>query len=196
MEMLEDLDRETVDWMPNYSNTTNEPVCLPGKFPNLLCNGTTGIAVGMATNMPPHNLHEVCDAILHRIDHPDSTLEEIMTLLPGPDFPTYGIIMGTQGIKSAYSTGRGSVVMQAKTMIEPGDSGKSLIVITELPYQVNKANLSGQQGQPRPQHRRHRQEQKVRRDSPRRRLFGQARNADRSRDSTRRECAQGAELPP
>jgi len=141
LEMLEDLDRETVDWMPNYSNTTNEPVCLPGKFPNLLCNGGSGIAVGMATNLPPHNLTEVCNAILHRLAHPDCTLDEVMEHLPGPDFPTYGIIMGTQGIKNAYLTGRGSVTMQAKTMIETGDAGKSVIVITELPYQVNKANL-------------------------------------------------------
>jgi DNA gyrase subunit A len=141
LEMLEDLDRETVDWMPNYSNTTNEPVCLPGKFPNLLCNGGSGIAVGMATNLPPHNLTEVCNAILHRLAHPDCTLEEVMEHLPGPDFPTYGIIMGTQGIKNAYLTGRGSITMQAKTMIETGDAGKSVIVITELPYQVNKANL-------------------------------------------------------
>lgn len=141
LEMLEDLDRETVDWMPNYSNTTNEPVCLPGKFPNLLCNGGSGIAVGMATNLPPHNLTEVCNAILHRLAHPDCTLDEVMKHLPGPDFPTYGIIMGTQGIKNAYLTGRGSVTMQAKTMIETGDAGKSVIVITELPYQVNKANL-------------------------------------------------------
>ncbi|MBX7131257.1 MAG: DNA gyrase subunit A [Fimbriimonadaceae bacterium] len=141
MEMLEDLDRETVDWMRNYSNSLNEPVCLPGKFPNLICNGGTGIAVGMATNMPPHNLTEVCNAILHRLDHPHCTIEDVMEHLPGPDFPTYGIIMGTQGIKNAYMTGRGSVVMQGKTMIEPGEAGKSLIVVTELPYQVNKANL-------------------------------------------------------
>ncbi len=141
MEMLEDLDKDTVDWLPNYSQTLQEPVVLPGRFPNLLCNGTTGIAVGMATNMPPHNLTEVCNAILHRIDNQESTLEEIMEILPGPDFPTYGIIMGVKGIRSAYETGRGSVIMQAKTMIEQGDMGKSLIVVTELPYQVNKENL-------------------------------------------------------
>ncbi len=141
MELLEDLDRETVDWMQNYSQTLNEPTVLPGKFPNLLCNGSQGIAVGMATSMPPHNLTEVCNAMLHRLQNPDSTLEELMEQMPGPDFPTYGLIMGRKGILSAYETGRGSVVMQAKTMIEPMDMGKSVIVITELPYQVNKQRL-------------------------------------------------------
>lgn len=141
LELIEDLDRETVDWTLNYSQEKEEPVVFPAKFPNLICNGSQGIAVGMATNLPPHNLTEVCNAMLHRMDHPDCTPEEIMEILPGPDFPTYGIIMGTQGIKNAYLGGRGSIIMQAKTMIEPGDMGKSLIVITELPYQVNKENL-------------------------------------------------------
>jgi DNA gyrase subunit A len=141
MEMLDDLDRETVDWVPNYLQTINEPTVLPGKFPNLLCNGGSGIAVGMATNLPPHNLTEVCNAILHRISDPNSTLDDIMEIMPGPDFPTYGTIMGVKGIRSAYETGRGSIIMQAKTMIEPGDMGKSTIVVTELPYQVNKKTL-------------------------------------------------------
>ncbi|GMV87624.1 MAG: DNA gyrase subunit A [Chthonomonas sp.] len=141
MEMLEDLDRETVDWVDNYLQTQLEPVCLPAKFPNLLCNGSQGIAVGMATNMPPHNLTEVCNAILHRLENPECTLEDVMEHLPGPDFPTYGTIMGMKGIKDAYTTGRGSIVMQAKTMIEVGDGGRSIIVVTELPYQVNKTNL-------------------------------------------------------
>lgn len=141
MQMLEDLDKETVDWMPNYLQSMNEPTVLPALFPNLLCNGGTGIAVGMATNIPPHNLTEVCNAVLHRIDHPDCSLDEILVHLPGPDFPTYGTIMGTKGIRSAYESGRGSIVMQAKTMIEPGEAGKSLIVITEIPYQVNKTTL-------------------------------------------------------
>lgn len=141
MEMIEDLDKETVDWIDNYSQTLKEPTVLPGKFPNLLCNGGQGIAVGMATSLPPHNLTEVCNAILMRIDNPASTLDDIMEVIPGPDFPTYGIIMGQKGIRSAYETGRGSIVMQAKTMIEPGDAGKSLIVITEIPYQVAKENL-------------------------------------------------------
>ncbi len=141
MEMIEDLEKDSVEWMRNYSNVLDEPVYLPGKFPNLLCNGTQGIAVGMATSMPPHNLTEVCNGILHRIDNPECNLEEIMEHIPGPDFPTYGLIMGVKGIRDAYESGRGSVVMQAKTMIEPTDMGKSKIVITELPYQVNKRNL-------------------------------------------------------
>ncbi|MCH8993024.1 MAG: DNA gyrase subunit A, partial [Acidobacteria bacterium] len=141
MEMIEDIDRETVDWMPNYLQTLNEPTVMPARFPNLLCNGGQGIAVGMATSLPPHNLTEVCNALLDRIKNPDGTLDEIMEIMPGPDFPTYGLIMGRKGIRSAYETGRGSIVMQAKTMIEPIESGKSAIIITELPYQVNKQNL-------------------------------------------------------
>jgi DNA gyrase subunit A len=141
MEMLEDLDKESIDWVPNYLQSTNEPTVLPAKFPNLLCNGGSGIAVGMATNLPPHNLTEVCNAVLHRLDNPQSTLDDIMEIMPGPDFPTYGTIMGVKGIRSAYETGRGSIIVQAKTMIEPGDMGKSVIVVTELPYQVNKTNL-------------------------------------------------------
>jgi DNA gyrase subunit A len=141
MEMLEDLDKETVDWVPNYSNSVMEPRVLPGKFPNLICNGSQGIAVGMATNLPPHNLTEVCNALLMRLDQPESTLDQIMEVLPGPDFPTYGMIMGTKGIRSAYESGRGLIICQAKTMIEPGDGGKSVIVVTEIPYQVNKETL-------------------------------------------------------
>jgi len=141
MEMLEDLDRETVDWIDNYSQTLLEPTVLPSKFPNLICNGSQGIAVGMATNLPPHNLTEVVNGILLRLGQPECTLDELMEVLPGPDFPTYGIIMGTKGIRSAYETGRGSIIMQAKTMIEPGDAGKSLIVVTEIPYQVAKETL-------------------------------------------------------
>ncbi len=141
MEFMEDLDRETVDWILNYSQERLEPTVFPGKFPNLICNGSQGIAVGMATNLPPHNLTEVCNALLMRIDNPDSTLDEIMEVIPGPDFPTYATIMGVKGIRSAYETGRGSIVLQAKTMIEPGEGGKSVIVVTEIPYQVNKENL-------------------------------------------------------
>ncbi len=141
MELMEDLDRETVEWDTNYSQTLLEPRVLPGKFPNLICNGSQGIAVGMATNLPPHNLTEVCNALMLRIDQPDCTLDQVMEHIQGPDFPTYGIIMGTKGIRSAYETGRGSIVIQAKTMIEQGDAGKSVIVVTEIPYQVNKENL-------------------------------------------------------
>jgi len=141
MEMLADIDKETVDWMPNYLQSTEEPVVLPARFPNLLCNGGSGIAVGMATNIPPHNLSEVVDALIYRLEHPNCTLEPILKLLPGPDFPTGGLILGTRGIRQAYETGRGSIIMQAKTQIEPLDGGKSAIVITELPYQVSKARL-------------------------------------------------------
>lgn len=141
MAAMEDLDKDTVDWISNYSQQTVEPTAFPGKFPNLLCNGSQGIAVGMATNLPPHNLTEVCNAALLRLDNPTCSLDDVMELLPGPDFPTYGIIMGTKGIRSAYETGRGSIIMQAKTMIESGEAGKSVIVVTELPYQVNKENL-------------------------------------------------------
>ena len=141
MEIMDDLDRDTVDWIDNYSTTLLEPTVLPSRFPNLICNGSQGIAVGMATNLPPHNLTEVCNALLLRVEKPDCTLDEIMEHLPGPDFPTYGIIMGAKGIRSAYETGRGSIILQAKTQIEPGDAGKSTIVVTEIPYQVNKENL-------------------------------------------------------
>ncbi len=141
VEMLADLDRDTVDWMPNYDQTNREPTVLPARFPNFLCNGGEGIAVGMTTKVPPHNLREVCDACTMVLDRPDVTLEEIMKVLPGPDFPTAGIILGTKGIKEAYSTGRGKVVMQAQVHIEPMDAGKNAIIVTELPYQVNKANL-------------------------------------------------------
>lgn len=141
MEMLEDIERETVDWSPNYLQTKNEPLMLPGKFPNLLCNGGTGIAVGMATNIPPHNLNEVVEAILLRVREPKCTIDELLKVLPGPDFPTYGMILGTKGIRNMYETGRGSVVMQAKTAIEPTEGGRSVIVVSEIPYQVNKTTL-------------------------------------------------------
>ncbi len=142
MELLEDLDKDTVDWIDNYDQTRMEPMVLPGKFPNLLCNGSKGIAVGMATEMPPHNLGEVCDGISHLIDHPDATVEDLMQFVKGPDFPTAGLILGTKGIKSAYTTGRGQIIMQAQTTIEPMEGGKNAIVVTELPYQVNKATLT------------------------------------------------------
>lgn len=141
MEMLEDIERETVDWTPTYLQTKNEPLMLPAKFPNLLCNGGSGIAVGMATNMPPHNLSEIVDALILRLKNPKSSVAEIMEVLPGPDFPTYGMILGTTGIKNMYETGRGSIVMQAKTAIEPTEGGRSVIVVSELPYQVNKTTL-------------------------------------------------------
>ena len=141
MEMLEDLDKDTVDWQDNYDQTRMEPLDLPAKFPNLLCNGSEGIAVGMATKMPPHNLTEVCDGLIHLIDNPDATVEDLMQFVKGPDFPTSGLILGMKGIRSAYETGRGQIVMQAQSTIEPLEGGKSAIVVTELPYQVNKQTL-------------------------------------------------------
>jgi len=140
-EMLADIDRDTVDFVPNYDQTRTEPTVLPGRFPNLLCNGGSGIAVGMATNIPPHNLGEVVDACALLVDDPEATLREVMKLLPGPDFPTGALILGKSGIKQAYETGRGSIMMQARATIEPMEGGRSGIIITELPYQVNKAQL-------------------------------------------------------
>jgi DNA gyrase subunit A len=141
VEMLADLDKETVDFMPNYDDTIQEPKVLPGKFPDLLCNGVTGIAVGMATKIPPHNLYEISEAILKVIEVPDCTNEDLVELVPGPDFPTGGIINGREGIRQAYLTGRGHIPVRARAVIEHGKNGKDAIVVTELPYEVNKANL-------------------------------------------------------
>ena len=141
MEMMEDIEKDTVDFVPTYDNERREPSILPGKFPNLICNGSSGIAVGMATNMPPHNLREICDAITYLIDNPNATVPDLMQFVTGPDFPTSGMVYGTRGIISAYETGRGSVTMQAKTHLEPMENGKTAIVITELPYQVVKSRL-------------------------------------------------------
>ncbi len=141
VELLADLDRDTVDWMPNYDQTSREPTVLPGRFPNFLCNGGEGIAVGMTTKVPPHNLREVCDAIAFQLDKPDATVPELMKFIQGPDFPTSGVILGTKGIKEAYETGRGRIIMQAVVNIEPLEGGRSAIVISELPYQVNKERL-------------------------------------------------------
>lgn len=141
MELLRDLDKETVDFQPNYDDSLEEPVVLPARFPNLLVNGSSGIAVGMATNIPPHNLGETIDATCMMLDNPDVTTEELMTVLPGPDFPTGAIIMGREGIKEAYETGRGSLTIRSKCRIEEGKIGKSSIVISEIPYQVNRTNL-------------------------------------------------------
>ena len=141
MELLADMEKDTVDMMPNYDETRQEPRVLPGKFPNLICNGTSGIAVGMATNIPPHNLGEVVDALATLIDNPEITNDELMEYVPGPDFPTGGIINGRSGIKEAYRTGRGRLMLRAKAAVETQKSGKELIVITEIPFQVNKSNL-------------------------------------------------------
>ncbi|HEX3298759.1 MAG TPA: DNA gyrase subunit A [Actinomycetota bacterium] len=142
MEMLRDIDEETVDFVPNYDGYETEPLVLPSRFPNLLVNGAGGIAVGMATNIPPHNLGEVLDAVIHYIDNPEATPTDLMKFVKGPDFPTAGFVMGKQGIKDAYTTGRGSIKVRAKSAIEEGSNGRSQIVVTELPYQVNKARLA------------------------------------------------------
>ena len=139
--MLQDIDKETVDFVPNYDESLKEPSVLPSKFPQLLVNGTSGIAVGMATNIPPHNMREVIDGTLMLIDNPDTTIEELMMAIKGPDFPTAGLILGKEGIKQAYMTGRGIIKMRANAHIETMSNGKPRIVVTELPYQVNKARL-------------------------------------------------------
>ena len=140
-EMMADIGKNTVDFMPNFDETLMQPTVLPCRYPNLLVNGSGGIAVGMATNIPPHNLGEVIDAYVAMIDNPDISIEELMAYIPGPDFPTGGLIMGTGGIRQAYRTGRGKVVVRARAEVEPMAGGKSRIVITEIPYQVNKARL-------------------------------------------------------
>ncbi len=142
MAMLQDLDKETVDLQPNYDESLQEPAVLPSRFPNLLVNGSSGIAVGMATNVPPHNLKEVVDAVCLMIDNPDATTDELMGVLPGPDFPTGGIIMGTSGIKEAYETGRGTITVRSKVHVENiGKGGRQRLVVTEIPYAVNKGTL-------------------------------------------------------
>ncbi len=141
LEMLTDIEKETVDFTSNYDDSRREPVVLPSRFPNLLVNGSTGIAVGMATNIPPHNLREVIDAVDFVMEHPDAELSEIMEYIKGPDFPTGGIIMGYAGIRAAYATGRGKVILRAKTEIEDFKNNRSRIVVTEIPYMVNKARL-------------------------------------------------------
>lgn len=140
-EMLRDLDKNTVDFMPNFDETLMQPTVMPSRYPNLLVNGSGGIAVGMATNIPPHNMGEVIDAYVAMLDNPEITTEELMAFIPGPDFPTGGLIMGTAGIRQAYRTGRGRVVVRARAEIEPMSNGKSRIIVTEIPYQVNKARL-------------------------------------------------------
>ena len=141
MELLKDIQKETVDWMDNYDGEEKEPVVLPCRFPNLLVNGTTGIAVGMATNIPPHNLGETIDAVFALMDNPDITVVELMDVIKGPDFPTGGIILGRAGIKQAYETGRGSIMIRSKVQVEEMANGKKQIIVTEIPYMVNKSVL-------------------------------------------------------
>lgn len=141
MELLRDLDKETVDFQPNYDESLQEPVVLPARFPNLLVNGSSGIAVGMATNIPPHNLGEAIDATCLMLDNPDCTVDDLLKVMPGPDFPTGGIIMGRKGIREAYETGRGSLTIRSTCRIEEGKNGKKSIVVSEIPYQVNRTKL-------------------------------------------------------
>ena len=141
MELLRDLQKDTVDWQPNYDESLAEPQVLPARFPNLLVNGQTGIAVGMATNIPPHNLGEAIEATCYYIDHPDCTVDELMQIMPGPDFPTGAVIMGTDGIRQAYETGRGSITVRAKAHVESTKTGRNRLVFTEVPYMVNKGTL-------------------------------------------------------
>jgi DNA gyrase subunit A len=139
--LLDDIDKETVDFSPNYDESTHEPVVLPARFPNLLVNGASGIAVGMATNIPPHNLGEVVDACCAYIDNPDLTVEDLLTLVPAPDFPTGGIILGRAGIRAAFATGRGSIILRGRCHFEEIRKDRTAIVVTEVPYQVNKARM-------------------------------------------------------
>ncbi|WP_404333511.1 DNA topoisomerase IV subunit A [Planococcus rifietoensis] len=140
-ELLRDIEKRTVEFIPNFDDVDVEPTVLPARFPNLLVNGSTGISAGYATDIPPHALHEALDAVLMRIDKPDATIDELMTVIKGPDFPTGGIIQGVEGIKKAYETGRGKIVVRSKAAVEPLKGGKEQIVITEIPFEVNKASL-------------------------------------------------------
>src|SRR6266436_3489974 len=140
-ELLVDLEKNTVDFGDNYSATRQEPLVLPARLPNLMLNGSSGIAVGMTTNIPPHNLGEVCDAEIYLIENPDATTEDLMKIVRGPDFPTGGIIQGREGIRNTYANGRGRIVVRAQTTVEEADRGRMSIIVTELPYQVNKAEL-------------------------------------------------------
>ena len=140
-DLTADLDKQTVDFYPNFDETLMQPEVLPSRFPNLLVNGSGGIAVGMATNIPPHNMGETIDAVVYMLDHPDCSVADLMNIIKGPDFPTAGLIMGLNGIKSAYLTGRGRIIMRARTEIEPINANRSRIVVTEIPYQVNKRQL-------------------------------------------------------
>ena len=141
MEMLRDIDKDTVDFIDNYDGTEHEPVILPSRIPNLLVNGTTGIAVGMATNIPPHNLGEVIDGVIALIHNPEITSEELMQYIPGPDFPTGAQILGADGLRQAYTTGVGTIVIRSKAHIDRFENGKSEIVVTEIPYGLNKTRL-------------------------------------------------------
>ena len=185
--MLEDIDKNTVDFQANYDDRLQEPTVLPSRVPNLLVNGSSGIAVGMATNIPPHNLREVVKATQALIDDPELTISDLRKHIKGPDFPTAGYIYGKQGIKEAYDTGRGKIIMRARAQIEEKESsGKSQIVITEIPYQVNK-------GEPGQGDRRAGDREAARGDQRGQRRVGQGRHADRGHAQARRDPQRGAE---
>ena len=180
-ELLADLDKETVDFGPNYDGSENEPLVFPARFPNLLVNGSSGIAVGMATNIPPHNMSEVIDACLALLREPDMDIERLIELVPAPDFPTAGFIYGLAGVKEGYRTGRGRVVMRARTHFEDiGKGDRQAIIIDELPYQVNKANLLMKIGEMV-------REKRTRRHFRNPRRVGQVRHARGDRAEARRE---------
>jgi DNA gyrase subunit A len=141
MALMEDIDRDTVDFVPNYDDTRLEPTVLPSRFPNLLCNGSSGIAVGMATSIPPHNVNEICDGILKVVDNPEVSIGELLTIVKGPDFPTGGLICGTRGILEGYTTGRGTITVRARAHVETTRTGRKQIVFTEIPYQLNRDNI-------------------------------------------------------
>ena len=141
MELLRDINKDTIDYQDNYDGEEKEPVVMPARFPNLLVNGTSGIAVGMATNIPPHQLGEVIDGVLAISHDPEISIQELLDIIPGPDFPTGGLILGRSGIRKAYETGRGSIKIRAKVKIEVKPNGKEVIIVNEVPYQVNKARL-------------------------------------------------------
>ncbi|MBP3410349.1 MAG: DNA topoisomerase 4 subunit A, partial [Clostridia bacterium] len=141
LEMVRDIEKETVDFYPNFDETLMQPAVMPSRFPNLLVNGSSGIAVGMATNIPPHNMGEVVDAVVHMIDNPDCTVDDLMQFVKGPDFPTGGVILGRRGIYDAYHEGRGRIIVRAKSEIEEMSANRQRIVVTEIPYMVNKARL-------------------------------------------------------
>ena len=185
-ELLRDLDKNTVDFQPNYSNEFQEPVVLPARFPNLLVNGSQGIAVGMATNIPPHNLGEVIDATLALIEDPDLEIPDLMQYMPAPDFPTGGLILGQSGARKAYLEGRGSIIVRAKTHIEEIRKDRFAIILDEIPYQVNKANLESP-------HLRTRQGEEARGHRPCAGRIEPPRRAHGHRTQARRDCGSGAE---
>ena len=184
--LLDDLDKDTVDFKPNYDEKEFEPVVLPARFPNLLVNGAGGIAVGMATNIPPHNLGETIDGLLALMDKPDITLDELMEHIPGPDFPTGASILGRAGIRAAYATGRGSIVMRAKVAVEELRKDREALIVSEIPYQVNKATLIERIAELV-------REKRIEGISDLRDEFGSRRHAHRHRAQTRRGRRRGAQ---